>query len=254
MRAAFVGLFAAMPLACMAAGDWLPPPLDAAAEYQRRVAAPEAMRCTAVETVVLPVEPGQGASFDTTFDATTGRLRILYRMSFNQITEGWNWRPLQAAEGGDYYVFKYLPLGSTREERGSYHAEDKTGVPQEFSVRWRYDYFFAFDNPYEFYPRGTDDDAGLAAEITVPAAEAERLAHGDLRMAMRGRLGGECLSESTTFWKATYSKPVDFTLKKRYLIGKLVEVYFYDAASGRLLARIAGSGERPPDTNPVQPR
>jgi hypothetical protein len=58
-------------------------------------------------------------------------------------------------------------------------------------------------------------------------------------MALRGRLTRHCLSDSTTFWKATFSNPVDFTLKKRYLIGTLEEVLFYDAATRRVLARVS---------------
>jgi hypothetical protein len=62
---------------------------------------------------------------------------------------------------------------------------------------------------------------------------------GDLRMAARGRLYGDCLSESTTYWSATLSRPVAFTLKKRYLIGRLESVWFYDVASGKALAHLA---------------
>ncbi len=151
MRRALAGLLLAAPLACLAADDALPQLQDAAAEYTRRVAAPAAERCTAGESIALSVPLTAGASPETGYDAASGRLRILYRMAFNQLTEGWNWHPLDAIQGDDYYVFKYLPLGSTSEERGSYRAEDKIGAPQEFRVQWRTDYFFAFDNPYDFY-------------------------------------------------------------------------------------------------------
>jgi hypothetical protein len=232
------------PLACLAAGEALPQLQDAAAEYARRAALPAAERCTAGETVALPVPLTAGALPETGYDAASGCLRILYRMAFNQLTEGWNWHPLDAIQGDDYYVFKYLPLGSTSEERGSYRAEDKIGAPQDFRVQWRTDYFFAFDNPYDFYQRDAGDDVGFAAEVALPAAEAARLARGDLRMAIAVRLAQDCLSDSTTFWKATSATPVDFTLKKRYLIGKLAEVWFYDAASGRMLARLAAQPRR----------
>jgi len=241
MRRALAGLLLAAPLACLAAdgaNDALPPLQDAAGEYARRVAAPAAERCTAGETVALSVPLTEGATLDTGYDAASGRLRILYRMAFNQLTEGWNWHPLEAIQGDDYYVFKYLPLGSTSEERGSYRAEDKIGAPQDFRVQWRTDYFFAFDNPYDFYRRDAGDDQGFVAEVALPADEAARIARGDLRMAIAVRLKQDCLSDSTTFWKATSATPVDFTLKKRYLIGKLAEVWFYDAASGRMLARL----------------
>jgi len=250
MRNALLGvLFGAALFPHLAAADALPPLQDAVAAYARLAATPEAPRCTSGETVTLPVALSEGATLDTTFDAASGRLRILYRMSFNQLTEGWNWHPLAAAAGGDYYLFKYLPLGSTAEERGTYRAEDKIGAPQEFRVQWRTDYFFAFDNPYDFYPRGPDDDAGFAAEVALPASEAERLARGDLRMALRGHLTKDCLSASTTFWKATSAQPVDFTLKKRYLIGVLDEIWFHDAATGKIVARLSrASGDRAPRT------
>jgi hypothetical protein len=245
MRHALLGvLFGAAFLPRLAGAENLPPLQDAAAEYARLVAAPQATRCASGEIVALPVALSEGAALDTSFDPATGRLRILYRMSFNQLTEGWNWHPLAPAEGGDYYAFKYLPLGSMAEDRGSYHAEDKIGAPQDFSVQWRTDYFFAFDNPYDFYPRAPDDDAGFIAEIAVAPAAADRLARGDLRMALRGRLSRDCLSDSTTFWKATSAKPVDFTLKKRYLIGTLDEIWFYDAASGRIVARVVAAKKK----------
>jgi len=52
------------------------------------------------------------------------------------------------------------------------------------------------------------------------------------------------ISESTTFWKATYAKPTDFTLKKRYLVAQLEEVYFIDTMSGRIHCRIPRGSAR----------
>jgi hypothetical protein len=115
----------------------------------------------------------------------------------------------------------------------------------EYPIRWRWDYFFAFDNPYDFYPRDAGEATGYAVEINHPAASAKRLAEGDLRMSLRGRLRTNCLSESTTFWKATVSAPVDFTLKKRYLIGRLEEIRFSDAASGQDIAKLAARNPVP---------
>ncbi len=238
MRRVPAGLLLAVPVAALAA-DAVPPPFqDPVREYAVRAAAPAAGRCVAGEQVTLPVTLGQEALLDTVHDAASGRLRIRHRMQFNDLTEGWNWHPDIAAAGGDYYTFKYLPIASTTEDRGSYRAEDKIGAPQEFLVRWRYDYFFVFDNPYDFYARDAGADAGFVVDVAVPEADARRLAGGDLRMGLRGRLAADCLSDSTTFWKSTFATPVDFTLKKRYLIGKLVEVFFLDAASGKLLARL----------------
>lgn len=238
MGRALASLLLVVPIVGLAA-DVMPPPLqDPVREYTARAATRAGDRCTAGELVTLPVTLGQEALVDTAYDTATGRLRILYRMQFNDLTEGWNWHPDIAAAGGDYYTFKYLPIASTTEDRGSYRGEDKIGAPQEFRVRWRYDYFFVFDNPYDFYARDAGDDAGFVVDVPATEADARRLAGGDLRMGLRGRLAADCLSDSTTFWKSTFATPVDFTLKKRYLIGKLVEVFFLDAASGKLLARL----------------
>ncbi len=219
---------------------------DPAAEFVRRAALPENTRCTAGDTLLLPVDLVPGGNVEAVFDPASGRLRMLYRMAFNQLTEGWNWHPEAIANDEDYYRFKFLPVKSVIEERPGYRFEDKIGEPQDMRVRWRYDYFFAFDNLYDFYPRMADDDAGFAADVSVTASEAERLANGDLRMALRGRLTQHCLSDSTTFWKATFSNPVDFTLKKRYLIGTLDEILFYDGATQRILARVPGKQPRQP--------
>jgi hypothetical protein len=211
---------------------------DAVTEYLQRAARTS---CAAGEAIDLVLPPNAATTID--YDATTGRLRIFYPMQFNDLTEGWNWHPEEVAAGRDYYTYKYLPLGSTHESRGSYLTTDPEGRTLEYPIRWRWDYFFAFDNPYDFYPRDAGETAGYAAEFPVTAAEAERLRKGDLGMSLHGHLLANCLSESTTFWKATVSAPVDFTLKKRYLIGKLEAIRFYDTATGKELARLsAGKG------------
>ncbi|WP_126444312.1 hypothetical protein [Sulfuricystis multivorans] len=208
-------------------------PRDGESEYLARAAE---QRCIAGETVLLAVPLPNDMKID--YDATSSRLRVFYPMQFNDLTEGWNWHPEEVAAGRDYYTFKYLPLGSTTESRSSDRLTALDGKTIEYPVEWHFDYFLAFDNPYEFYPRDAGEQTGFAAEIVLPAAAAQRLAGGDLRMAVRARLNENCLSDSTTFWKATISKPVDFTLKKRYLVGRLEEVRFTDAATGRLLARL----------------
>jgi len=198
--------------------------------------------CAAGEVIVLDVP--LSAETEIAYDATSGRMHIFYPMQFNDLTEGWNWHPEEVAAGRDYYTYKYLPLGSTHEARGSYRTTDPAGRPVEYPIRWRWDYFFAFDNPYDFYPRDAGATAGFAAEFSVAAVDAERLRKSDLRMRLQGRLRNDCLAESTTFWKATVSAPVDFTLKKRYLIGQLQEVRFYDVAAGRELRLLTASTNR----------
>jgi hypothetical protein len=153
-----------------------------------------------------------------------------YRMAFNNVAEGWSWQPLAQPESEDYYRWKFFPLQSVTETRQAYTQEEKIGEPQQTRVEWRYDYFLAFDNPYDFYPRVADDDAGFVIPSIPPAAS--------LRLVALAVLGEPALSESTTFWKAIYSRPVDFTLKKRYLIGRLEALLVCDGASGKELARI----------------
>ena len=159
------------------------------------------------------------------------RAEARYRMAFNQVAEGWSWRPLADPAVDDYYRYKFLPLQSVAVERGKYAHEDKIGVTQQMKVSWRYDYFLAFDNLYDFYPRAVDDDAGFSADLPAGAA-----AH--LGMRALAHLIVPVISESTTFWKATYGKPTDFTLKKRYLIGALDEIDFVDTRGGQVLCRI----------------
>ena len=166
-----------------------------------------------------------------TVDLAGDRAEVRYRMAFNQIAEGWSWRPLADPAVNDYYRYKFLPLQSVAVERGEYAHEDKIGVTQQMKVSWRYDYFLAFDNLYDFYPRAVDDDAGFSADLPADVA-----AH--LGMRALARLIEPVISESTTFWKATYGKPTDFTLKKRYLMGALDEVDFVDTRDGRTLCRI----------------
>lgn len=158
----------------------------------------------------------------------SGALR--YRMAFNNVAEGWSWQPLARPEAEDYYRWKFFPLQSVSEERPSYVQEEKIGEPQQTRVEWRYDYFLAFDNLYAFYPRVADDDAGFL----IPATAAST----SIRLVALAVLGEPAHSESTTFWKAIHARPVDFTLKKRYLIGALEALVVCDGASGRALARI----------------
>lgn len=185
------------------------------------------------QIVEVDVDLAASGGMEITTDGE--RIDVLYRMAFNQIAEGWSWQPLADPAVDDYYRFKFLPLQSVADERGEYAGEDKIGTPQQMKISWRYDYFLAFENLYDFYPRSVDDDAGFSANLPASVA-------GRLGMRARARLVEPVVSESTTFWKATYGKPTDFTLKKRYLVGKLEEVAFIDSASGEVLCRI-GPGQ-----------
>ncbi|MEY4591954.1 MAG: hypothetical protein RIR18_849 [Pseudomonadota bacterium] len=161
--------------------------------------------------------------------ADTTELR--YRMAFNNVAEGWSWHEGAASLDEDYYQFKFLPLQSVLEERGEYRGEDKIGVEQTMRRTWRYDYFLAFENLYDFYPRKIDDDAGFVANFAKGWS-------GQVGMRAHACLVDPVVSESTTFWKATYAKPTDFTLKKRYLMSTLKSVTFFDPQTGRVLAVI----------------
>ena len=180
------------------------------------------------QVVELELDP---AGVTLAIEVDGERASVLYRMAFNQIAESWSWRPLANPAVDDYYQYKFLPLQSVAEERGQYEHEDKIGTLQQMKVTWRYDYFLAFENLYDFYPRGVDDDAGFSADLPASVA-------GRVGMRVKARLVEPVISESTTFWKATYGKPTDFTLKKRYLLGRLEEVSFIDTASGEVLCRI----------------
>ena len=152
----------------------------------------------------LKALPGQEIEVDVDLEAGSGftvdvageRAAVRYRMAFNQVAEGWSWRPLADPAVDDYYRYKFLPLQSVAVERGTYEHEDKIGVPQQMMVSWRYDYFLAFENLYDFYPRRVDDDAGFAADL--PAGVASHLG-----MRAKARLSEPVISESTTVWKAT---------------------------------------------------
>ncbi|OHC69564.1 MAG: hypothetical protein A2045_14555 [Rhodocyclales bacterium GWA2_65_20] len=185
-----------------------------------------------------------GDNFALAHDAAAGRLQVLYRMNFNQVAEGWSWQPQANPAQADYYRYKFLPLGSRERPQGApYVQEDLPGRPRQVQRIWHYDYFFAFDNPYDFFPRPTvEDDAGFTADIPLAAAQARELMQpGRIGMLAWARWVEPKQAESTTFWKATDGKPVDLTLKNRYLIGKLEEIWFVDSADGRVLAKLVPS-------------
>lgn len=154
------------------------------------------------------------------------RLEIRYVMTGNHVTEGWNWEPNADPQTTDYYRYKYLPL------------KDYTIKKQAADV-WKYEYMVTFPNLYDFYPRTVDDDAGFVAQLPMAQDDAIKLlASESLRMLAVCRLAAPWHAQSSTFWKATDSAPYDFMLKKRYLYADLLEVWFYDYHSGKVLAKI----------------
>jgi hypothetical protein len=159
------------------------------------------------------------------YDGKHGVLDIRYVMTGNHVTEGWNWTPLADPKTTDYYRYKFLPLKEVTVEK----------TPSDV---WKYEYMVTFANLYDFYPRSSDDNAGFAARIALPQADALALLQGNLRMLAVGRLAAPWHSQSSTFWKATDTAPYDYMLKKRYVVADLLEVWFYDYPSGKVLAKL----------------
>lgn len=222
--AVWLALLASMP--ALAAGS-------AESQFRERSALPPAVQVG--QTVEVDVDLGNSPGFEV---VTVGEhLEARYRMAFNQIAEGWSWQPLADPAVEDYYRFSFFPLQSVDESRGGYTAEDKIGEQQAMSIRWRYDYFLAFANLHDFYPRRIDDDAGFSADLPLSMA-------GHVGLRARGRLIDPVFSESTTFWKAIHARPVDFTLKKRYLVTDLLELDFIDTETGRTLCTIRSGEDR----------
>lgn len=195
------------------------------------------------EVFAFAVDLDAGPNFSQEYDAASGKLELRYNMVFNQIAEGWSWDERANPDQSDYYRFKFLPLGfEIASKRAPVVVELYPGKTVEVKNRWRYEYFLAFDNLYDFYARKVDDDAGFGASVAMKAEEAKRLVEGKtLRALALCRLKPPYHTESNTFWKATFAEPVDYTLRKRYLVGDLLEVWFYDSAGGKVLAKIRRS-------------
>ena len=154
------------------------------------------------------------------------RLELRYIMTGNHVTEGWNWNPNADPQTTDYYRYKYLPL------------KDYTVEKQAGDV-WKFEYMVTFANLYDFYPRAIDDAAGFVARVPMAQGDAFKLlGNENLSMLAVCRLAPPWHAQSSTFWKATDSAPYDYMLKKRYLYADLLEVWFYDYPSGKVLAKI----------------
>lgn len=210
-------------------------------QWYAKIAGPDGVKAEALGGLfAFTVDLSVGPNFSREYDAQSGKLKLHYNMAFNQIAEGWSWDEQADPNQRDYYRYKFLPLGSASEaKRAPETLELYPGKVVEVTNLWRYEYFFAFDNLYDFYERKVDDDAGFDASIAVTADEAKQLEQeGRVRLLALCRLTPPWHTESNTFWKATYAHPVDYTLRKRYLVGDLVEVWFYDGVSGRVLGKV----------------
>ena len=221
-------------------------PALVAARYAEARALPE--KSLVGQRIVLPVDLAASQGFSVDADGT-----FHYRMLFNDVAEGWSWQPQVRPGEADYYRWKFFPLGSVVEARPAYVQEEKIGEPQRTEVQWRYDHFLAFDNAYAFYPHRDDDETGFLARLPA-GIDSERA----ISLHAVATLVEPPLSESTTFWKAIYSRPVDFTLKKRYFVARLeaLVVCAVGAAGGDAeeVARILPSPADAGGVNPQQER
>ncbi len=158
-----------------------------------------------------------------------GRERLVYRMGRNDVTEGWNWHPEADRAREDFYRYKYLPLGQREMETRPPRIEpDPAYGDFKVTFRQRDAYYFAFDNPYDFYPRN-DADAGFA--LDVPAGEKQFV------LVARGRFTSPWRAESNTYWRAIPAQPADLWLKNRYFMGQL-ETLWFCSADGRILGKL----------------
>lgn len=229
-------LITMLSISSLAEAD-IPPPEDLNGEhwYQSIATLPATEQAQlAGRNITVSVDLDNSPGFTLTPDAS-GHV-ALYRMAFNNIAEGWSWTPLAIPDKADYYRYKFLPLRTTFEEKAAPKNEEiYPGQWREIKNLWRYDYFLAFENLYDFYPRQVNDNAGFSAKLKPLPSETP------LSMQAKFRLSAPYHQESNTFWKADFADPVDYTLRKRYLMGELLEISFLDKNSGEVLATIARS-------------
>lgn len=161
-----------------------------------------------------------------------GRQRLVYRMGRNHVTEGWNWHPEADPAREDYYRYKYLPLGQRETETAPAQDVYDPAIRASYMMRsMRRDaYYFAFDNPHDFYTRNDEDD-GFAAEVAGTGVKT------DFALVARGRFAAPFRAESGTYWRADPGRPVDLWLKNRYFMGRL-ETLWFCGSDGKILGRL----------------
>jgi hypothetical protein len=163
-----------------------------------------------------------------------GKWRLMYRMGRNHVTEAWSWRAAAEPQSGDYYRYQYLPLGQRETEVMSPRVETDPAVGSYMvSIVRRDAYYFAFDNPYDFFSRN-DADGGFAIVATLPTT--------GFALVVRGRYAAPRHSESTTYWRADPASRVDLTLKNRYFVGQL-ETLWFCGTDGRVLGTLGKQGK-----------
>lgn len=203
---------------------------DVAAAYGELVALPESALAALVgKTFTVRVDDPAADRWEVE-QLAPGRVRLLYRMGRNDVTEGWNWHPEADPAHEDYYRYKYLPLGQRETDTKPPHIEpDPAYGDFQVTYRRRDAYYFAFDNSYAFYARNDEDD-GFAVE--VPA-----MPNGGFQLVARGRYAAPFHAESGTYWRAIPAQPIDLWLKNRYFMGRL-ETLWFCSNDGRILGKL----------------
>lgn len=166
-----------------------------------------------------------------------GRQRIVYRMGRNHVTEGWNWHPEADPAREDYYRIKYLPLGQRQTETAPAQTVYDPAIRGSYTMTFvrRDAYYFAFDNPQDFYPRNDEDD-GFGIETDGPGLKTE------FALVARGRYAAPFRAESGTYWRAEPGRPTDLWLKNRYFMGRL-ETLWFCTPDGQILGRLGKLGQ-----------
>lgn len=160
-------------------------------------------------------------------DMAGGKAILRYRMALNNVAESWAREPESEPARSEFKPFKFLPLKSVVEEKAPVELDPGKGpAPRNL---WRHDYLLAFDNFDQF------SSDNLHAEIRQRASAPDQ---DRIHMLALCRLKPPYFVTSDVIWKATAAKPVSLTVRKRYLIAELLEVKFYEYASGEVLARI----------------
>jgi hypothetical protein len=204
---------------------------DVVADYRKLADLPAAALAGLVgQTFTLRVDDPNEDRFDVE-PLPGGRQRLVYRMGRNHVTEGWNWHPEADREREDYYRIKYLPLGQRETETAPPQTVYDPAIRGSYTMTFvrRDAYYFAFDNPYDFYPRNDEDD-GFSVETS--AADVKEFA-----LVARGRYVEPFRAESGTYWRAEPARRVDLWLKNRYFMGKL-ETLWFCSPDGRLLGKV----------------
>jgi hypothetical protein len=203
---------------------------DVVADYRRLAdLPPAALAGLAGQVFILRVEDAEADRRSVERHAD-GKARLTYRMGRNDVTEGWNWHPEAERAREDYYRYKFLPLGRREAETAPPRTiADPAYGDFRASFRQRDAYYFAFDNPYDFYARNDADD-GFAVDAAAFAGEG-------FHLVARGRFAAPFRAESGTYWRALPAQPVDLWLKNRYFMGRL-ETLWFCGDDGRIVGKL----------------